>query len=96
MEEIKDRRPIIPGPSNTGRYSNAGALRGNKHYDQLIKLVFIGDSSVGKTCLLMRLEWEKINLLLTFPLNTLIQTYDKLRSYLLKAIQECSEGFGFA
>ena len=24
------------------------------------------------------------------------QTYDKLRSYLLKAIQECSEGFGFA
>eukprot|EP00095_Tigriopus_kingsejongensis_P000124 snap_masked-scaffold450_size166944-processed-gene-0.5 protein:Tk00124 transcript:snap_masked-scaffold450_size166944-processed-gene-0.5-mRNA-1 annotation:"e3 ubiquitin-protein ligase huwe1-like isoform x5" len=24
------------------------------------------------------------------------ETYDKLRSYLLKAIQECSEGFGFA
>jgi hypothetical protein len=24
------------------------------------------------------------------------QTYDKLRNYLLKAIQECSEGFGFA
>ena len=25
-----------------------------------------------------------------------LQTYDKLRTYLLKAIQECSEGFGFA
>jgi len=24
------------------------------------------------------------------------ETYDKLRTYLLKAIQECSEGFGFA
>lgn len=24
------------------------------------------------------------------------ETYDKLRSYLLKAIHECSEGFGFA
>ena len=24
------------------------------------------------------------------------ETYDKLRSYLLKAVQECSEGFGFA
>jgi len=24
------------------------------------------------------------------------ETYDKLRNYLLKAIQECSEGFGFA
>ena len=24
------------------------------------------------------------------------ETYDKLRTYLLKAVQECSEGFGFA
>lgn len=24
------------------------------------------------------------------------ETYDKLRTYLLKAIHECSEGFGFA
>jgi len=24
------------------------------------------------------------------------ETYDKLRIYLLKAIHECSEGFGFA
>ena len=24
------------------------------------------------------------------------ETYDKLRHYLLKAIHECSEGFGFA
>jgi len=24
------------------------------------------------------------------------ETYDKLRSYMLKAIHECSEGFGFA
>lgn len=24
------------------------------------------------------------------------ETYDKLRSYLLKAVHECSEGFGFA
>lgn len=27
---------------------------------------------------------------------SILQTYDKLRTYLLKAIQECSEGFGFA
>ena len=31
-----------------------GGQRGAKNYDELIKLVFIGDSSVGKTCLLMR------------------------------------------
>ena len=61
MEDIKDRRPIISGPSNAGRYSNAGALRGNKHYDQLIKLVFIGDSSVGKTCLLMRFSENRFH-----------------------------------
>ena len=34
--------------------SSSGASRYAKNYDELIKLVFIGDSSVGKTCLLMR------------------------------------------
>ena len=39
--------------SNTG-----GAVvqkqKSRSHFDKLIKLVLIGDSSVGKTCLLMR------------------------------------------
>ena len=38
-----------------------------------------------------------ISLVLIFNFTTPnLQTYDKLRTYLLKAIQECSEGFGFA
>ena len=47
--------------ANVGRYSQAGALHGAKHYDQLIKLVFIGDSSVGKTCLLMRFSENRFS-----------------------------------
>lgn len=47
--------------NKVGRYSQAGALRGAKHYDQLIKLVFIGDSSVGKTCLLMRFSENRFS-----------------------------------
>ena len=43
------------------RHSQTGALRGAKHYDQLIKLVFIGDSSVGKTCLLMRFSENRFS-----------------------------------
>lgn len=40
------------------------------------------------------------NFFLLYSFNQLdlpgYETYDKLRSYLLKAIHECSEGFGFA
>lgn len=43
------------------RPSQAGALRGAKKYDQLIKLVFIGDSSVGKTCLLTRFSEDRFS-----------------------------------
>ena len=39
------------------RPSSFGANRRN--YDKLIKLVFIGDSAVGKTCLLMRFSDNK-------------------------------------
>ena len=46
----------------------------------------------------------RLDLLLTvlccFSFNQLdlpaFETYDKLRENLLKAVQECSEGFGFA
>ena len=44
-----------------GRYSQAAGGNRNKHYDQLIKLVFIGDSSVGKTCLLMRFSENRFS-----------------------------------
>ena len=44
-----------------GRYSQASALRGAKHYDTLVKLVFIGDSSVGKTCLLTRFSENRFS-----------------------------------
>jgi len=52
---------MVDNGSSVGRYSQAGALRGAKHYDQLIKLVFIGDSSVGKTCLLMRFSENRFS-----------------------------------
>ena len=50
--------------------------------------------STSWTCLLMRFAvfLESRLEIMSFYL----QTYDKLRTYLLKAIQECSEGFGFA
>jgi Ras-related protein Rab-8A len=32
----------------------AGAARGRANYDELIKLLLIGDSGVGKSCLLLR------------------------------------------
>ena len=49
------------GERNSIGKSQTGALRGAKHYDQLIKLVFIGDSSVGKTCLLMRFSENRFS-----------------------------------
>ena len=50
----------IGGRNSVGKpASQAGALRGSKHYDQLIKLVLIGDSNVGKTCLLMRFSEDR-------------------------------------
>ena len=62
-------------------------------------------ASISLTCLPTRSEFgtnshlkmglkalTHSHLMLIFSL----QTYDKLRTYLLKAIQECSEGFGFA
>ena len=52
---------MVDNGKGVGRYSQAGALRGAKHYDQLIKLVFIGDSSVGKTCLLMRFSENRFS-----------------------------------
>ena len=52
---------MVDNGKSVGRYSQAGALRGAKHYDQLIKLVFIGDSSVGKTCLLMRFSENRFS-----------------------------------
>ena len=52
---------MVERGANVGRYSQAGALHGAKHYDQLIKLVFIGDSSVGKTCLLMRFSENRFS-----------------------------------
>ena len=52
---------MVENGQSVGRYSQAGALRGAKHYDQLVKLVFIGDSSVGKTCLLMRFSESRFS-----------------------------------
>ena len=52
---------MVDNGSRVGRYSQAGALRGAKHYDSLCKLVLIGDSSVGKTCLLMRFSENRFS-----------------------------------
>ena len=52
---------MVEGGYGGYRPSQAGALRGSKQYDQLIKLVFIGDSSVGKTCLLTRFSEDRFS-----------------------------------
>ena len=35
-------------------YSTGGKQKGGKSYDHLIKLIIIGDSHVGKSCILLR------------------------------------------
>ena len=37
------------------------ASSGNKEYDYLFKLVLIGDSAVGKSCLLLRFADDAFN-----------------------------------
>ena len=61
MVDIYRAGGSIGGRNSTGKasQSQSGVLRGSKHYDQLIKLVLIGDSNVGKTCLLMRFSEDK-------------------------------------
>lgn len=56
---------------------------------------------LGKELSFLTTKFTVINCFVTFnSFNQLdlpaYETYDKLRTYLLKAIHECSEGFGFA
>ena len=51
-------------------------------------------------CFSMAQHYNSSSLACRFSFNQLdlpaFETYDKLRENLLKAVQECSEGFGFA
>lgn len=72
------------------------AYRNSKFIGMIVQQIACHLPTLG----MFMFNFEPDNKCFDFSFNQLdlpvYETYDKLRSYLLKAIHECSEGFGFA
>jgi len=66
--------------------SNQSPVQMSKTYDYLFKLLLIGDSGVGKTCLLFRFSEDSFN-------NSFISTIGNEERSLFKKKHHCNFGF---